>query len=144
MAQSPPWEANSHSAILEIPRLLWKRMCYYHVHKSPPLVPIFEIVTHKKEKRTCPPPTHTNARARLLNSYSWWLFLKCADLWELCFAWTLFHSHIHCGISPADASGVWNLSWSLFWKCAYEFTWDILVFMESTTMTIRAVIAQSV
>jgi len=38
MEQSPSWEANSHSASQEIPRL-WKPKVYYRVHKGTAMVP---------------------------------------------------------------------------------------------------------
>jgi hypothetical protein len=38
--QRPSWEANSFSAIQEIPRILRKPEVHYRVHKSPPPVPI--------------------------------------------------------------------------------------------------------
>jgi len=37
MEQSPPIEANSHSASQQIPRFLWSQKDHDRVHKSPPL-----------------------------------------------------------------------------------------------------------
>jgi hypothetical protein len=39
MEQSPPWEANSHSANQEILHLLWCPKINLRIHNSPPLVP---------------------------------------------------------------------------------------------------------
>jgi hypothetical protein len=40
MEQTQSWEANSHLASQEIPRLLSNPKLHYRVHKSQPLVPI--------------------------------------------------------------------------------------------------------
>jgi hypothetical protein len=39
MKQTHSWEANSRSAIQEIPPPLWNTKAYYRVHKGPPHVP---------------------------------------------------------------------------------------------------------
>ena len=40
MEQSPYWKVKRFSASQEIPHILWNPNVHYHIHNSPPLVPI--------------------------------------------------------------------------------------------------------
>jgi hypothetical protein len=44
MELSPSWEAANFAATKEIPSSLWNPKVHYHVHKSPPLVPILSKI----------------------------------------------------------------------------------------------------
>ena len=44
MAQSPSWEANRFSTSRETPHILWKLKVHYHIHNSPPPVPILSQI----------------------------------------------------------------------------------------------------
>jgi len=60
MEQSPCWEANSHSAIQEIPRLLWKPKVHFCFHKGPPLATILSQMNPFHTLTSYFPKIHSN------------------------------------------------------------------------------------
>jgi len=64
MGQSPYWEANSHSAGQEIPRLLWKPKVQYCVHKDQSLVPVLSQIQPVHSF----PPYFSNIHSNIISS----------------------------------------------------------------------------
>jgi hypothetical protein len=76
MEQSPSWEANSHSASQEIPRLLWILKVHYLIHKTIPLVP---ILSQMHQVHTSPhylPKIHSNITLLSMPRSSEWSLLS--------------------------------------------------------------------
>jgi len=60
MEQSPSWEANTHWAVQEIPRLVWNPKVHYRVHKNLPLVPVLNPMDPVHKFSPCFPKIESN------------------------------------------------------------------------------------
>jgi hypothetical protein len=67
--QSPFWEANRFSASQEIFRILWNPKVHYHIHKSPPPVPVLNQINAGHA------PNLSSQRSILILSSHLWLGL---------------------------------------------------------------------
>jgi hypothetical protein len=110
MQQSPSWEADSHSASQEIPRLLRNLKVHYHVYKSKPMVSIlsqtnpvhnFPTYFHNIYSNIIFPSTPTSSEWSLpfrfselsfvCNSHLYdALYMDCSSHTPWCDRWTLY------------------------------------------------------
>jgi hypothetical protein len=111
MQQSPSWEADSHAASQEIPRLLWNPRVHYRVHKYPPLVP---ILSQRNPVHIFPPYfskiPHNIVFPSMLWSSEWSLSFRLSD--QNC----VHNSHLSYACytpRPSHASWFDHLWWSV-------------------------------
>jgi hypothetical protein len=103
--QSPPWEADSHSAIHQTLRLLWNPKVPYRVHKSPPLVPILSQMHPVSKLKRHFPKIHSNI---ILPS------MPRSSEWSLIFIF--FNQNFVCISRFSHASFLWYKNWILLVK----------------------------
>jgi len=100
MEQNPSWENNSHSASQKIPRPLWNENVRYHVHTSPPLVPILSQINRVHNLSPYSPSIHCNIIfASTPRSSAWSLPFRfpkqnvpgISHLYNACYMFCSFH-----------------------------------------------------
>jgi hypothetical protein len=81
----PSWEADSHPATQEIPRLLWNPKAHYRVHRNPPLVPIL----NQKQ-----PPCFFKIHSNIILPSTSRCKVKVNVKLSLCFNWASRHEGV--------------------------------------------------